>query len=214
MKKDTPEQVVDFSKLDKTAKLAAFIEATKGDDFKDVDLVKELNIKLPEPKVIDTASKNEEAIAKLIPKYEKTRGELVELGHKFETTSQMSEAEKVIYDKIEKQSQASLSEKVADLIKIDADFPSEEVLSKMSIATEDKLVVASAFKEMIVRNSEAVSKIKKELDTAVAELKTAKLASPAKPENDKSGADIVDSKMSTLEFVPEKTPETKTDKEE
>lgn len=202
MAKETPETVVDFSKLDIAAKLQMFKEVTQTDEFKKekIDLAKELSIEAPKPEpVVDIAVKNAEAIEKKLKEHEKTRSELLELGHKFDTSAKLSEAEQIIYDKIEKNSQAKLSESVTELIKLDADFPSEEILSKMSISTEDKLVVAAGYKEMIVRNSEAVLKIKKELDGATSELKDAKLASPTE-EEDKSGEERVSAMMEKLEI--------------
>ena len=68
----------------------------------------------------------------------------------------------------------------------------------MSISTEDKLVVAAGYKEMIVRNSEAITKIKKELDTATSEIKDAKLASQTE-EEDKSGEERVNAMMEKVE---------------
>lgn len=197
-----PETVVDFSKLDAKAKLATFIEATKSDEFKNIDLVKELDIKLPEPKpdpVVEDSVKNAEAIKEKLQDYEKTRGELLELGHKFEKKSQMSEAEQVIYDKIEKNSQAKLQESVDELEKLDADFPSEEILNKMKVGTEEKIVIAAGYKEMIVRNSDAISKIKTELDTATSELKDAKLNAPVTVE-DKTGDERVSAMMESMEI--------------
>lgn len=207
-KTETPEQVVDFSKLDSSAKLEAFKEALKTDDtLKTLDLVKEFDIKLPDPTPVDKAVKNQEEIQSKLQEYEKTRGELAELGHKFETQSQMSESEKIIYDKVEKNSQVNLSEAIDDLVKLDADSP-HEIISKMSIPTEEKVIVAKAFKEMASRNSEAVKKIKDELDTAAAELKDAKLSAPQKVE-DKTGKDKVDEQMSKMGMPPIKDPEQK-----
>lgn len=195
----TPEQVVDFSKLDAKAKLAQFIEATKSDEFKDIDLIKELHIKVPEPEIVDKAVKNEEAIKEKLEVYEKTRGELADLGHKFEKTAKLSEAEQIIYDKIEKNSQAKLQESVDELEKLDTDFPSEEIINKMSIGTEEKIVVAAGYKEMVVRNSDAITKIKKELDTATSELTDARLNAPETVE-DKTGDERVSAMMESLEI--------------
>ena len=205
-KTETPEKVVDFSKLDGPAKLEVFKEALKGDDLKDTNLIKELDIKLPEPKAPEKISKNEEEIKRLLDVHEKTRDQLLELGHKFEEKkTKMSEAETIIYDKIEKNSQANLSEAIDALVKIDPDSP-HEIVSKMSIPTEEKVIVAKAFKEMATRNQEAVKKIKDELDTAASELKDAKLSAPKK-EEDKTGKDIVDQALSKMGEPAYKDPE-------
>ena len=207
MVKETPETVVDFSKLDSSAKLEMFKEALKGDEFKDVDLVKELSITIPEPQVIEKAVQNKEAIEKLLKVNDETRGELRELGHKFQTESKMSDIEIKITERQEKQSKAMLSERITELEELDSDFPSE-IVNNMDIPTEDKLIVALAMKEVAVRNSEAIKKIKTELDTASAELKDAKLAAP-ETVVDKSGADIVDSKMSEIGLETPKDPDKK-----
>lgn len=210
-KTETPEkktEVVDFSKLDSNAKLEMFKEALKSDDFKNIDLAKELDIKAPEP-IKDETNKNDEAIAKLLPSYEETRGKLIELGHKFEKESKMSEIEKTIIDRLEKQSQAKLSDQIVDLVKLDADFPSD-IVKNMEIPTEDKLIVAAGMKELVIRNTDAIKKVQTELDTAATELKDAKLASPLKEKEDRTGAEKVDSMMSEFGMKsPEKSPETK-----
>ena len=74
MAKETPETVVDFSKLDIAAKLQMFKEVTQTDEFKKekIDLAKELSIEAPKPEpVVDIAVKNAEAIEKNLKKTRK-----------------------------------------------------------------------------------------------------------------------------------------------
>ena len=208
-KTDDKPTIVDFSKLNAQERLAAFKEAYKPEDLKDVDLYKELN--LEKPKIDEQSSKNKEIIESELPKYEAIRTKLAEAGHKFEKVA-MSENEKVFAEKIEKQSQAKFKEQETDILKIDEDFPVEEI-TKMSIQTEDKVTVMATLKGVASRYSEAMTKLKTELDTATDSLKLAKLASPEEDKPDQTGADIVSSKLAEYEWsdLDPKVP-TKSDK--
>jgi hypothetical protein len=186
------DKIVDFSKLDAKAKLEAFIEATKAEDFKNIDLYEKLG--LDKPVVDDKSSKNKAVIEEELPKFEASRSKLAEAGYKFEKVA-MSASEKLIHEKIEKQSSAKFEEQKTDILKIDEDFPVEDI-SKMSIPTEDKNTVMATLKGVAVRNSAALAKLRTELDTANSQLKEAKLASPENPDKkDQSGESIVSSKL-------------------
>jgi hypothetical protein len=187
--KDTT--VTDFSKLSTEEKIAAFKEATKSEDFKDVDLYAKLG--LDKPIVDDTASKNQAVIEAELPKYEESRAKLAEAGYKFEKVA-MSETEKMFSEKIEKQSLAKFAEQQTHILKIDKDFPIEDIV-KMSIPTEDKVTIMATLEGVAVRNQDSVDVLRKELDGATAQLKDAKLASPPGPEKDTSGEDRVTSKL-------------------
>jgi len=179
-KQEIPEQVVDFSKLTTEEKLAAFKEALSQDEsFKNIDLAKELGIKAPE-QVDETQVKNQEIIKETLPLYEEIRAKLAQAGYKFEE-SKMSEAELKVREITEKQSRAMFADASEAITNVDKDFP-VEVIAKLSIPTEDKVIIAQAMKTVAVRNSEAVEKVQKELDAATAELKDARLGAP-KPED-------------------------------
>lgn len=188
----TESNIVDFTKLDGKAKLEAFKEAYKSEEFKDIDLYKELG--LEKPTVDEKVSMNKAVIESELPKYEQARAKLAEAGYKFEKVA-MSESEKLIHEKIEKQSQAKFSEQQTDILKIDKDFP-VEAISKMSIPTEDKVTIMATMKEVAVRNQEAIDKLTKELDITNESLKEAKLAAPENPDKeDKTGEQAVASKL-------------------
>jgi len=96
--KDT-KTVIDFSKLSKEEKIAAFKEAYKADEFKGTDLYNELGLEKP----VEKKSINREVIEKLLPQYQEIGSKLAEAGYKLEKAA-MSDSEKLIHEKIEKQS--------------------------------------------------------------------------------------------------------------
>jgi hypothetical protein len=194
------EKVVDFSKLSADEKIAAFKEALSTEDFKEVDLYAKLGLDKP---VVEKPSVNQEVIDELTPQYEEIRAKLAEAGYKFEE-ARMSETEKKIYDKVEKQAQANFAEHESELTKIDAEFPVESI-AKLSIPTEDKNTVMVVLKDVAARFADGSANLKKELDSANAQLKEAKLAAPETDAETKDGESKVNAAMSEFNFKESST---------
>ena len=203
-KQETPEVKKEnpYLKLDETGiktELAKFSEALKSDTAKNLDIADILGIKKSEtPKDVTTDSTpkpkepslDAEQIKRWTPIYENAKDALVEAGFKFEATepltSKMSEAEKAVGERITKIATAKFSEQKTDLLKTDKDFP-VEIIEKLDIPIEDKVIIMSSMKEVTSRNSEAVAKVQKELDVASKSLDETKILVP-KPEEKNDGA--------------------------
>lgn len=205
MKQEIPKKVEDSKKLedlskeDFTIELAKFQEALKSDAFKDVDAYDTLGLEAPKPEPTATEKQkviNQETVERLLPAYEKSREELIAAGYEFKTSdSKMSDGEKEIHARLEKQAVAKFGEKKDEISKIDEDFDMTAI-EALDITTDDKVAVAQVIKEAVSRNSESVAKIKGELDGVTSELQEVKMSSPqTKESKDQSGDDLVKSAM-------------------
>lgn len=228
-KQEPPETVKDnpYTKLDSDgikAELAKFSEALKSDVAKDIDILKELKVEAPkldeDPKkdIPNEAPKPEkkidtDAIKSWTPIYENAKEALLEAGFKFESTepqtSKMSEAEKAVGERITKIATAKFSEQKTDLLKDDKDFP-VEIIEKLDVPIEDRVIIMASMKEIVSRNSEAVAKVQKELDVASKSLEEAQIHVP-KLEEKKDGSNrlaSIASKMgaSELKGIPSNKP--------
>lgn len=209
------KKLTDLSKEDFATELAKFQEALKSDSFKDVDAYKALGLEAPKPEPTVTEKQkavNLETIERLIPAYEKVREELTAAGHEFKVSdSKMSDGEKEIHARLEKQAIAKFGEKKDEISKIDADFDLSAV-EALDISTDDKVAVAQVIKEAVSRNSESITKIKDELDGVTSELKEVKMSSPqsTKP-TEQSGGDLVKSAMAKFGLKEEEIEEETTE---
>ena len=200
MKQETPKtetkdkKLSELSKEEMTSKLAEFQEALKSDTFKDIDQYKALGLERADKTIIErdmkTQVKNEEAIKRLLPIFDKTKVELIEAGYEFKSETKMSEGEIKIHEEVEKLSLAKFAEQKAEVLKIDPDYPVKEI-EDLKIPTGDKVAVMTVNKTIAERNVEAIAKGKKEFDTLTSELKEVKLAAPADPKKDVTGESIV-----------------------
>lgn len=190
MKQEIPETKgtsLDLSKLspeEMKVELAKFQEALKGDAFKDINAYEALGLEAPKADTSEEriSQANRETIDRLLPAYNKVREELASAGFDFKSSdSKMSEAEKEIHVRLEKQATAKFAEQKAEVTKIDPDFPTE-IIEGLKISTDDKTIVMAGVKEVVSRNSEAVQKLKDELTKVTSELQTVKLSAPKEDE--------------------------------
>ena len=203
--KDNP--LTKLSPEEVESKLAEFQEALKDEKFKGVDIYKAIGLERPvEVKPEDEAKKVE--IESLTKTYKDSVDALKKLGVDIEPKqeSKMSEADKIINERLEKQGQAKFAEQKSDLLKIDPDYPIE-VIEKLDLPIEEKLVVMATQKEITQRNVDAIKTIKGELDVVVKEREDIKMGAPAK-DDDKTGKDKVSEQAAKFGLKveePEKT---------
>jgi hypothetical protein len=177
-------------------KLASFQEALKLDKFKQIDPYEKLGLDKPSKNTtVDPA-----LVTELTNKYHDVVNQMTSFGIPIPKETKMSEAEKAIAERVEKHAQAKFSEQKHDVLKIDPDFP-VDVIEKLDISTDDKIVMMGAFREVAERNQAAINKLKGELDVANEQLKEVKMRSPAEEKKDVTGKDIVESKMKAYELV-------------
>ena len=174
------------------SKLAQFQEALKDNKFKGIDIYKAIGLEKPvEVNPEDEAKKVK--IESLTKTYNESIDALKELGVDLTPKpeeSKMSEADKIISERLEKQGQAKFAEQKSDLLKQDPDYPIE-IIEKLKLPIEDKLVIMAAQKEITQRNVDAIKTVKDELDVVVKERDDIKIGAPAEEKGDKTGADIV-----------------------
>jgi hypothetical protein len=195
-KQEPPQTIQQEKKLEELSveefseKIASFQEALKLDKFKNIDIYEKLGLEKP--------SKNTDVDPKLAEdltnKYNDIVGQMTKLGIEIPTQVKMSETERAIAERVEKHAQAKFSEQKQDVLKIDPDFP-VDIIEKLKISTDDKIVMMSAFREVAERNQAAIKKVKTELDVVSSELKEVKMRAPAEEKKDRTGKEIVESKM-------------------
>lgn len=184
-----PEKSLDeLSKEEVSQKLASFKEIL--DKHKDIDVYELLGLEKP--------SKNSEVDPKLAEdltnKYNDIVSQMREAGVPIPKEAKMSEAERAINERLEKQAKAKFMEQKTEVLKIDKDFP-VDVIEKADTSIDDKVTLMAIAREVASRNAEAISKLQKELDTVSAELKDAKLRAPEEEKKEKTGEEILKSKM-------------------
>ena len=193
----TPEEV--------ETKLADFQEALKDKKFEGIDIYKAIGLEKP-PEVNPDEEAKKVKIEDLTKTYNDTVNSLKELGVDLTPkpeASKMSEADKEIAKKVEKQGQAKFAEQKSELLKIDEDYPIEEI-ENLDLPVEEKLVVMAVQKEITQRNIDAIKKIKDELDNVVREQSEVKMGAPAQ---EKTGADKVKAAMAKFGLKEEVTDE-------
>src|SRR3990172_1843489 len=183
------KELKDLTKEELSDKLSSFKEVLKNANFKDLDAYSLLGLDKPVP-VKSDAEINQAKIAEIMPKFEALKTELVTAGYQFPTESKMSDGEKAILKKVEQQGVAKFAEQKQDLLKSDKDFP-VDIIEKLEVPIEGKIAVMTAAREIVSRNSEAITTLKKELDVANAQIKEAKMMAPKEQEGDKTGAEKV-----------------------
>ncbi len=191
----TEKVLTDLTPKEFEAELSKFQEALKNDAFKDVSAYDVLGLEKPQaaPTPEDKQSLvNKETIERLLPAYKTAREELIGAGYDFkESESKMSEGEKDIHARLEKQAVAKFAEQKADILKIDPDFPTK-IVEDLNISTDDKVAVMIGQKEIVSRNSDSVKKVQDELTKLTSELKEVKMSAPSEDKKEEAtGKDIV-----------------------
>lgn len=192
------------------SKLAEFQEALKDEKFKGIDIYKAIGLEKP-VEVDPDAEAKKVKIETLTKTYKESVDALKELGVDLTPKpeeSKMSEADKIINERIEKQGQAKFAEQKTDLLKLDPDYPIE-VIEKLDLPIEEKLTVMAAQKEITQRNVDSIKKVKDELDVVVKERDEVKMGAPAKEKEDKTGKEKVDEQIAKFGLEVEKPEEPK-----
>lgn len=178
------KKLEELTKEEMVERLASFKEVLKQDKFKDIDL----------QSIFGVTSKNTgvdpNLAQELINKYNDVVKQMNQLGIPVPKEVKMSEAERALAERIEKQAVAKFTEQRQEVLKLDPDFPID-IIDKLDVSTDDKIVLMSACRQVVQRNNEAIDKIRKELDNVNAQLKEVKMRAPQEPKDTES-AETVD----------------------
>ena len=205
--------LTELTKEEVETKLAEFQEALKDKKFEGIDVYKAIGLERP-TQVDPDAEAKKAKIEALTKTYDEAVDALKELGvdkTPKPEASKMSEADKIIAERLEKQGQAKFTEQKSDLLKMDPDYPIE-IIEKIDLPIEEKLVVMAAQKEITQRNIDSIKKIKDELDVVVKERDEVKMGAPAEEAKDKTGEEKVKEQMAKFGLKEEEDP-SKTDPE-
>lgn len=195
-KQEPPKVETDAEKLSKLSademksELAKFQEALKSDTFKDLNTYEAIGLEEPKPepsKEEKDEATNKATIERLLPAYTKSREELIKAGYDLsEKETKMSDGEKEIHERLEKQALAKFAEQKSEVLKIDPDYPVKDI-EDLPISTDDKVAIMTSQKAIAERNTEAVKKVQEELTKTSGELKEVKMSAPG--EEDKPAPD-------------------------
>lgn len=195
---NTPETKDTNQFLGKDGKLnpeviAKFQEALKADPTAIQDISKSLGV-APTPNQPGASEAKTPDVQKLKEIYSFALQGLKDAGIDPTATpiqSKMSEYEEQMNAKIESIAIAKFSEQLADIVKVDSDFP-VDTLKNLKVPTEIKIAVADALKGIVTKNSKGIEKLQTELDKVTSEFKEIQAKVPAEPKPDtRSGSERV-----------------------